>query len=103
MAAVVVTIGIIIATLSTPRRTSKAVSTGWQFFAGISLLTLALFLSAWLGLYQDETYRRYGRQWKEALFYIVGACQRLLIAAFPISPVFSPCFAYYPLHVLELC
>lgn len=64
--------GIVIATLSTPRRSSQAVSSNWEFFAGISLLTLALVLSAWLGLYQDETYIRYGKQWKEALFYIVS-------------------------------
>ncbi|OCF34293.1 hypothetical protein I317_04187 [Kwoniella heveanensis CBS 569] len=40
-----------------------------EYLAGIALLALALFLSALLGLWQEQTYRLYGRQWKEALFY----------------------------------
>ncbi|GMK55345.1 hypothetical protein CspeluHIS016_0204010 [Cutaneotrichosporon spelunceum] len=40
-----------------------------QYISGIGLLSLALFLSAWLGLWQESTYRQYGNQWREALFY----------------------------------
>ncbi|XP_055529695.1 UDP-xylose and UDP-N-acetylglucosamine transporter [Wyeomyia smithii] len=36
---------------------------------GISLLTLALFVSARMGLYQEVLYKRYGKHPKEALFY----------------------------------
>lgn len=43
-----------------------------DYLAGIAILAAALFLSALLGLYQEHTYRMYGKQWKEALFYGVG-------------------------------
>lgn len=43
-----------------------------DYLAGIAILAGALFLSALLGLYQEHTYRMYGKQWKEALFY--GVC-----------------------------
>ncbi|XP_052872467.1 UDP-xylose and UDP-N-acetylglucosamine transporter [Anopheles cruzii] len=36
---------------------------------GIALLTLALFVSARMGLYQEVLYKRYGKHPKEALFY----------------------------------
>lgn len=36
---------------------------------GITLLTLALFVSARMGLYQEVLYKRYGKHPKEALFY----------------------------------
>ncbi|XAO25537.1 hypothetical protein I312_104365 [Cryptococcus bacillisporus CA1280] len=87
LAGLLITIGIIIATLSAPHRqsprssdtvSSTAESTGqptsWMaherdYLAGIAILAGALFLSAFLGLYQEHTYRMYGKQWKEALFY----------------------------------
>jgi len=82
---VIITIGIVLATLSAPRRKSpqpvyktqntdikpEYLSENVQYVAGIALLSLALFLSAWLGLWQEETYKRYGKKWKEALFYTV--------------------------------
>ncbi|KAJ1951803.1 golgi uridine diphosphate-N- acetylglucosamine transporter, partial [Dipsacomyces acuminosporus] len=36
---------------------------------GISLLTCGVFLAAMLGLYQETTYNKYGKHWKEGLFY----------------------------------
>jgi UDP-xylose/UDP-N-acetylglucosamine transporter B4 len=42
-----------------------------QYTAGIGLLAAALVVSAWLGLWQEQTYRVYGKQWREALFYSV--------------------------------
>lgn len=33
-------------------------------------------LSAWLGLWQEQTYKRYGKQWREALFYSVSRSSR---------------------------
>lgn len=36
---------------------------------GIALLTLALFVSARMGIYQEVLYKRYGKHPKEALFY----------------------------------
>ncbi|CAK9781607.1 UAA transporter [Cutaneotrichosporon oleaginosum] len=82
-AGVVITVGIVLATMSAPkppRRVSTTtaaaaeaeeeyLSESVQYVAGIGLLSLALFLSAWLGLWQESTYRQYGNQWREALFY----------------------------------
>lgn len=44
---------------------------------GITLLTIALFLSARMGLYQEVLYKRYGKHPREALFYTVGILFRL--------------------------
>jgi len=38
-------------------------------FVGIALLTFALFMSAYMGIYQEQTYRDYGKHPMEALFY----------------------------------
>lgn len=46
-----------------------------QYAAGIGILSLALFLSAWLGLWQEQTYKMYGKRWREALFYCVSSCK----------------------------
>lgn len=93
-AGVTITAGIVLATLSAPRRprspSSSTISTAstaspntlggsgdeWlsdtmQYSAGIGLLAAALVVSAWLGLWQEQTYRVYGKQWREALFYSV--------------------------------
>ncbi|KAH3688273.1 hypothetical protein WICPIJ_000744 [Wickerhamomyces pijperi] len=39
------------------------------FFIGIGVLTFAAILMAVMGLYNEETYRRYGKHWKENVFY----------------------------------
>ncbi|WWC65747.1 uncharacterized protein I303_108369 [Kwoniella dejecticola CBS 10117] len=86
LSALLITSGIVIATISAPKpprppRTQADPShppigstTSWlpehlQFFAGVGLLTLAMILSAFLGLWQEQTYNKYGKQWREALFY----------------------------------
>ncbi|WVF68435.1 hypothetical protein IAT40_003200 [Kwoniella sp. CBS 6097] len=90
LAGLLITVGIVVATMSAPRRPSRRIHSSSsdqasttadahigsshtviekEYLAGIALLALALFLSALLGLWQEQTYGRYGRQWKEALFY----------------------------------
>lgn len=78
-----ITAGIVLATISAPSRRSAASDTvktsatgrtfmgNMEFATGIAVLTLALVLSAFLGLFQEETYRRYGKAWQEGLFYSV--------------------------------
>ncbi|XP_072745054.1 UDP-xylose and UDP-N-acetylglucosamine transporter isoform X2 [Anoplolepis gracilipes] len=48
-------------------------TTPWDDFfwwiLGISLLTIALFISARMGIYQEELHKRYGKNAREALFY----------------------------------
>ena len=40
-----------------------------DFSAGLLVLFIAMVLSAIMGIYTEETYREYGPQWKENLFY----------------------------------
>lgn len=79
-----ITIGIIICTVisgqevkSTQRVTEDSVPTTpmenfFWWVLGITLLTVALFLSARMGLYQEVLYIRYGKHPKEALYYTVS-------------------------------
>lgn len=50
-------------------------TTPWDDFfwwiLGISLLTIALFISARMGIYQEELHSRYGKHAREALYYTV--------------------------------
>lgn len=39
---------------------------------GISLLTIALFVSARMGIYQEVLHSRYGKNAREALYYTVN-------------------------------
>lgn len=41
-----------------------------SFVFGITFLLVSMFISAGLGIYQQFTYQRYGKQWQEGLFYI---------------------------------
>ncbi|TXT12844.1 hypothetical protein VHUM_01245 [Vanrija humicola] len=105
-AGVIITSGIILATISAPkppRPTPTATATtaevkadllpdNVQYALGIGLLSLALFLSAWLGLWQEKTYRMYGNKWREALFY----CHFLSLPFFiPMYPSLSKTFNAY--------
>jgi solute carrier family 35 (UDP-xylose/UDP-N-acetylglucosamine transporter), member B4 len=46
---------------------------------GIALLTIALFVSARMGIYQEVLYKRYGKYPDEALFFTVSNIDRLLL------------------------
>ncbi|KAI8370347.1 UAA transporter [Radiomyces spectabilis] len=65
-----VTIGVIWSTIdnSTPKNEETTGSTS-EFLTGIALLVIAMVLSAGMGLYQEVTYKKYGKQWREGLFY----------------------------------
>jgi UDP-xylose/UDP-N-acetylglucosamine transporter B4 len=43
-----------------------------NFALGITILSIAMVLSACLGLLQEVTYRKYGKAWREGLFYTVS-------------------------------
>lgn len=51
-------------------------TTPWDDFfwwmLGITLLTVALFVSARMGIYQEVLHARYGKNAREALYYTVG-------------------------------
>ncbi|KAJ7208024.1 UAA transporter family-domain-containing protein, partial [Mycena pura] len=82
-----VTLGVVLTTLSasTLQSTSEEPRAPRTYVQGISILTLALLLSGFLGLAQDYTYTRYGRPplgsekpatsnppptWQESMFYL---------------------------------
>lgn len=72
-----ITVGIVVCTIVsgskvestqvTPDTTGFSVLFWWTL--GIALLTVALFLSARMGIYQEVLYKRYGKHSDEALFY----------------------------------
>jgi UDP-xylose/UDP-N-acetylglucosamine transporter B4 len=47
-----------------------------QYASGILMLAMALFLSSCLGIFQEETYKLYGKKWREGLFYCVRPFSR---------------------------
>ncbi|CAO1621625.1 unnamed protein product [Parajaminaea phylloscopi] len=72
-----VTVGVIVATLSTspsPKSASSGKSSDAtevsRYFMGIILLLVALILSALMGIWQELTFSKYGRNnWQESIFY----------------------------------
>ncbi|KAJ1730102.1 golgi uridine diphosphate-N- acetylglucosamine transporter [Coemansia biformis] len=70
-AVVMVTVGVIVATLASIGRSQAAAVGGLasESAIGIALLSLGVVFAALLGLYQEHTYSRYGKHWQEGLFY----------------------------------
>ena len=70
-----VTVGVVVATMSAMSSSDSATfflpsTTESDYLFGVLLLSLALFTSGIMGLFQERTYGKYGRQhWHEALFY----------------------------------
>ncbi|KAJ2728980.1 golgi uridine diphosphate-N- acetylglucosamine transporter [Coemansia sp. BCRC 34962] len=70
-----VSAGVIIATLASITNDAPTHEGGVLWYGihesviGIALLTMGVVLAAMLGLYQEATYRTYGKHWKEGLFY----------------------------------
>lgn len=71
-AVVLLTIGVIIAAWSdaqTKANAGEKAGGAASFNTGLAILLTAQILSAIMGLYTEETYRKYGPQWRENLFY----------------------------------
>ncbi|KAJ3020372.1 hypothetical protein HKX48_000901, partial [Thoreauomyces humboldtii] len=73
---ILVSAGVIAATYASSTPTSQPASTAatttpplYEWLTGLLILTVALFLSAFLGQLQQTTYSRYGPAWREGLFY----------------------------------
>ncbi|KAJ2259753.1 hypothetical protein GGI01_003443 [Coemansia sp. RSA 376] len=75
VAVLMVSAGVVIATLASITNDAPVDDGGVLWYGvhesviGIALLTLGVVLAAMLGLYQEFTYRTYGKHWKEGLFY----------------------------------
>jgi UDP-xylose/UDP-N-acetylglucosamine transporter B4 len=93
LSVMLVTFGIIVATASAPpkpkgkppsiqhRPATTASTNAWgladntQYVIGVAILSLALVISAFMGLFQEKTYSKYGRGgavWQESIFYSVS-------------------------------
>ncbi|KAK0666330.1 UAA transporter family-domain-containing protein [Cercophora samala] len=71
-AVLLLTVGVITAAWSDSQTkgTASSGSAGTtSFVTGLTILFVAQVLSAIMGLYTEETYRMYGPQWKENMFY----------------------------------
>lgn len=66
-----VTAGVVLTTFSTvgAKKSSPADTTASQQILGVGILTVALFMAAFLGVVQEVTYAKYGKHWREGLFY----------------------------------
>ncbi|CAO3673446.1 unnamed protein product [Rhizopus stolonifer] len=65
-----VTVGVIWATLdNTSGHTEDNSGSITEFSIGIILLMIVILLSAVMGLFQEVTYEKYGKHWREGLFY----------------------------------
>ncbi|KAJ7081374.1 UAA transporter [Mycena belliarum] len=71
-----VSAGVILATLARPSSPTAAKSTEpqsadelWKYTIGVSMLVTSLVLTGLFGLLQERTYKRYGPCWKEGVFY----------------------------------
>ncbi|KAJ2789664.1 golgi uridine diphosphate-N- acetylglucosamine transporter [Coemansia helicoidea] len=70
-AVAMVSAGVVVATLASVGGGTAAAGGAWAggSAVGVALLSLGVVLAALLGLYQEHTYRRYGKHWREGLFY----------------------------------
>lgn len=72
IAVILLSIGVITAAWSDAQSkgtTANATHGNSSFITGLAILFFAQVLSAIMGLYTEETYKMYGPQWKENLFY----------------------------------
>jgi len=71
----IVTTGVVLVTLSrtpgTETQAAKLMSGDdlTKYFLGVSMMTISLFCTGWLGLLQERTYTKYGPCWREGVFY----------------------------------
>ncbi|KAG0008199.1 golgi uridine diphosphate-N- acetylglucosamine transporter [Entomortierella chlamydospora] len=84
----IVTIGVIVATTSakanTPQKPSSSSSSKshqddvnpGDYAIGVFMLSIALIVSSLMGLLQESTYKTYGSEWREGLFYSIGIFNR---------------------------
>ncbi|KAI1387045.1 UAA-domain-containing protein [Hypoxylon trugodes] len=73
IAVLLLTVGVITAAWSDSQSKEKPAGDSKdgvpKFSTGLAVLLIAQVLSAVMGLYTEETYRKYGPHWKENLFY----------------------------------
>ncbi|KAG6837613.1 hypothetical protein H0H93_006134 [Arthromyces matolae] len=77
MSVVAVSVGVILATLSKPKDATSTKSTFHssedlkKYMIGVTMLITSLILTAFLGMLQEKTYKKYGPCWKEASIFSI--------------------------------
>ncbi|KYK54501.1 UDP-N-acetylglucosamine transporter YEA4 [Drechmeria coniospora] len=125
LAVFLLTFGIALAAWSDAKETSASTlddddSSRPAFNTGLLILFVAQLLSAIMGLYTEATYRQYGPQWRENLFYshmlslplflpFLPSMMRVLkrmtgseLLALPLSPMKASNVAYVPNQLVYL-
>ncbi|KAA8908876.1 hypothetical protein TRICI_004689 [Trichomonascus ciferrii] len=72
LSVLVLTIGVLQATLasaSSNSSTSSSDGSSSKFAMGIAMLAVAALLTSFQGVVAEKTYQKYGRHWRESLFY----------------------------------
>ncbi|KIH95269.1 solute carrier family 35 (UDP-xylose/UDP-N-acetylglucosamine transporter), member B4 [Sporothrix brasiliensis 5110] len=72
LAVILLTVGVVVAAWSDAQSkgvAEEAAEGNIEFIIGLSILFVAQVLSSIMGLYTEETYKKYGPQWRENLFY----------------------------------
>ncbi|ERS96246.1 solute carrier family 35 (UDP-xylose/UDP-N-acetylglucosamine transporter), member B4 [Sporothrix schenckii 1099-18] len=72
LAVLLLTVGVVVAAWSDAQSkgvAEEAAEGNIEFIIGLSILFVAQVLSSIMGLYTEETYKKYGPQWRENLFY----------------------------------
>jgi len=90
LAVAMLTMGVVAAALADAQAKGKSIEIGSEDTAmmttatGFTILTLAMVLSAFQGIYADRLYATYGRDhWKEALFYSHTLSLPLFLTSYP--------------------
>lgn len=68
-AVLLVSIGVVVATLSRPPSADQSTENLFEYALGVTMLTVSLALTGTLGMLQERTYQKYGPCWKEGVFY----------------------------------
>lgn len=67
------TVGVILSAMADAQgKESKSEASTSRFVQGLAILFVAQVLSAFMGLYVEQTYKTYGANWREGLFYTVS-------------------------------
>ncbi|KDN45475.1 UAA transporter [Tilletiaria anomala UBC 951] len=103
-----VTGGVIVSTLAASGKQTSSVSelktSSSDYTIGITMLLVSLIVSGIMGLWQEETFKRYGTShWKEALFYSHALSLPLFLVRWPeIVKELRAANATSPLHLSTL-
>ena len=86
LAIVVLTVGVLIATLSNAQSQKRDNASYQDFVFGICILLVSQLTASSLGLIIEATYRKYGSHWREGLFYTHFLALPFFI---PLLPTFA--------------